>query len=91
MNEKRFIFILCLFYVYECFLHVCTTYVFHAHRGRRALDPLELELWMVVSHHVNAANQTWVGLQEQQELLRAESLFQFKCCILKTLSFFHIL
>lgn len=27
---------------------------------KKAPDPLKLELWMIVSHHVDAGNQTWV-------------------------------
>lgn len=32
------------------------------------LDHLNLELWMAVSHHVDAENQTQISLQEQPEL-----------------------
>lgn len=27
---------------------------------KKAPDPLKLELWMIVSHHVDAGNQSWV-------------------------------
>jgi hypothetical protein len=38
-------------------LHVCAACVCSTYRGqKRALDPLELELQMVVSHHVCAGN-----------------------------------
>ena len=36
------------------------------------MDLLEQELQMIVSCHVDAGNQTWVPLQEQQVLLTAE-------------------
>ena len=38
---------------------VCVSHVCSAHGGhKRALGPLELELQMVVSHHVSAKNGT---------------------------------
>ena len=56
-----------LFYLYEC-LPACMSVhcvcvpgmcVPGAHRGqKRASDPLELELWMVISNDVGAGNQT---------------------------------
>ena len=40
---------------------LCTSCVFGACGGqKRALDALELELQMVVSHHMGAGNQTQV-------------------------------
>lgn len=30
------------------------------YRSKRALDPQELQLWAVVSHHIGAWNKTWV-------------------------------
>lgn len=39
---------------------VCYTYMPDACRGlKRVLDPLELELWIVVSHPVGVGHQTW--------------------------------
>lgn len=32
-------------------------------------DPLELELWMVVSHQVGSGNQTHIGPLQNQQLL----------------------
>jgi hypothetical protein len=53
------------FSVNQCFclcgVCMCTMYVFGAHGSqKRALEPLKLELWMVVDHCVGAGNQTWV-------------------------------
>ena len=43
--------------------HVCTD----AQGGqKRALDPLELELWVIVSHHVSARNPDWVLCKSSQ-------------------------
>lgn len=40
------------------YVHMCKP---GAHRSQDSgLDPLELELWMVVSYHVGAENGTWV-------------------------------
>lgn len=40
---------------------MCTTSMPSALGGqKKILDPLEQELWVVVSHHVGAKNQTWV-------------------------------
>jgi hypothetical protein len=41
---------------------VCVPHVCPVSRGgqKRALDPQELELQMVVSHHVGVGEQTWV-------------------------------
>ena len=33
---------------------------------KRSLDPLELELQMVVGHHVDAGNQNWVLCKSSQ-------------------------
>lgn len=51
------------FYLYGCFayMYVHVPYVYSAHGGHhKALDPLELVLLMVMSHHVGAGNQTCV-------------------------------
>jgi hypothetical protein len=40
---------------------------------KRMLDPLELELWMVVSHHMGAGNETQ-ALCKGQGLLSTEHL-----------------
>lgn len=45
------------------FLHlcICTMCVPGAIGGQKgSMDPLELELWMVVNHHVGAGNRTQV-------------------------------
>ena len=45
----------------ECFacMYICTLYAYRVHRDqKRGSDPLELELQMVVGHHVGAGNQT---------------------------------
>lgn len=42
-------------------MYVCALYACSAHWGqKRALEPLGLEWWMVVRHHVGAGYQTWV-------------------------------
>lgn len=75
--KKRFI----LFYVYVCVLPVCmycTTYVLGTCRGeKRLLGPLELELQVLLSHHVGAGDQIWVLWKSGQgSLLTAEPPFQ---------------
>ena len=53
------------FYLY---IYMCV-YLPVAHGvQKRALDPLELELQMVVSHHVGAENQTWVPWKSNNAL-----------------------
>lgn len=43
--------------MYVC---LCTTHRPGAHRSqKKALDSLKLKLWMIVSHHTGAGNQTW--------------------------------
>ena len=43
------------------YMHMYTKYVSNALRGqKRALEPLELELWMVVSYHGGAGNGTQI-------------------------------
>lgn len=55
-----------LLYVYE---YLGSTCVYRAHRGqKRSLDHLQLELWMVVSYHVDAGNSQG-PLQEQHVCL----------------------
>ena len=54
-----------LFYVYECFAYVyvfvpCVHMPGALRDQKRALGPLELELQMIVSHHLGAGNQSWV-------------------------------
>lgn len=56
--------VLCLYIV--CVLHLC---VLGAHGSqRKASDPLEMELQMVVNYHVGTWNQNQILLQEQQAL-----------------------
>jgi hypothetical protein len=44
------------------FAYLCTMCMPSASEGqKRALDPLELELWIFVSHHVDSGKQTWVS------------------------------
>jgi hypothetical protein len=60
-----------LFYQFIFCMHVClcTTYMLGVHRGQeRGLNPVELELGMVVSHCKDAGNQIWVILEEQTGL-----------------------
>lgn len=49
-------------YVHECFAYVCmcTACMPDALRGQNSLYHLELDLQMVVSHHVGAGNQIQV-------------------------------
>lgn len=48
-------------------VYLYTTCVLGARRSqKRALDPLELELRMVASHHVSAGNQIWVLCKSSQ-------------------------
>ena len=60
---KELFSLLFLFCMYECIasLHVGMPVLCNACRGQKeVLDPLELELWMVVSCHVGAGNRTQV-------------------------------
>ena len=53
-------------------LHVCIymCICLVTHRGqKRALEPLELELQMVVSCYVGARNQTWVLCKNNKHVL----------------------
>lgn len=61
-----------LFYV--CIFPACVPRVcLMAIRGhKRSLDPIELELSMVVNHHVGARDQTQVLWQKQQVRLSSE-------------------
>lgn len=64
------LFVVLKVYPYECFacMYVCTLHVclMPLETKREGIDSLELEVWAVVSHHVSAENQTWMGpLQEQ--------------------------
>ena len=64
LGTVHFVFILNflkdLFYVYECFgcMYVCPPCCMSGVCGgqKNSLDLLEVELWMVVSHHVGAGN-----------------------------------
>lgn len=60
--KRFFILTICLFsFICVYCVRVYTTYVPGAPRGqKRASNPLELELWVVVNHYVGAGNQTWV-------------------------------
>lgn len=53
------LFILCLlmFCLHVC---MCTVWVPGARGGQKATDPLELELWVIVSRYVGSGNQTQV-------------------------------
>lgn len=68
-------------YVYLAFMSVlsvciCTIYMFGASRGqKRALEPLKLQLRMVVSHRVGTGNQTPVP-EGAEVLLTTEPLLQ---------------
>lgn len=55
-------FFLDLFYTYECFtcMYICASCGPHDGQ-KRALDPLELELWMAVSHHMGAETLSHVS------------------------------
>ena len=74
----KFIFhLLFLFYVYECIACIDVSAPLLYNRGqKRVLDPLELELQMVVSHHMVVGNQTQVLLKAQPVLLTAEPSLQ---------------
>jgi hypothetical protein len=73
---------------------VCATFTHDAHRGqKRALDPLDLDLQMVVSQHVGAAHTPWVlwkGSQCSESLRHLSSVhfiflqlhFTNRCCAL---------
>ena len=65
--------ILCIWpfclHVHMCVPHVCFRCASDAHVGqKRSSDPLELELQMVVRHHVVPLNGTQVPGQEQPVL-----------------------
>lgn len=56
-----YFFIRCILYLYVFYIYIyiclqlCIIYVSGVSGGqRRVLDPLELELWTVVNHYVNA-------------------------------------
>lgn len=54
-----------LFYMYGCFecMYVCALVCLPGVQGcqKRMTDPLGLDLWVVISHHVGVSNQTyWV-------------------------------
>lgn len=75
-------YLFCILCTRECFVCVCVcaTFTHDAHRGqKRALDPLDLDLQMVVSHHVHAANLLWVLWKSSQcsELRNHLSSFHF--------------
>lgn len=61
-----------------CLLHgVCTEGVFDALGGqKRALEPMELELKMVVRCDVAVENQRWGYLQDQPVLLATKPSLQ---------------
>jgi hypothetical protein len=46
-----------------CLRTMCVT---SACRGQKVLEHLELELQILVSHHVGAGNQTWVLCQSSK-------------------------
>lgn len=55
---------LILFYVSKCFVCMCG-----AHGGQKGTsDSLELELQIVVSHHMCTGNQIWVLLSTELSL-----------------------
>lgn len=47
-------------------MHVCTTCVSGVllRSQKKAFNSLELELWMVASHHMGARTRTWVPCKE---------------------------
>lgn len=47
-----------MFYLHVCMCVTCVPGIQGS--KKRALGPLELDLWMIVSHHVDAGNQTQV-------------------------------
>ena len=58
-------------------MYVCVPSVCSGHREqKKVLDPSELELQMVVSHHVDAGNRTRSGPLQEQVLLSAEPSLQ---------------
>jgi hypothetical protein len=66
-----------LFYVWVFCLYVCTcnTFEFGAHRGQKASDPrrkhqifLEMELWVLVNHHLGARNQGQVLCKKEKKM-----------------------
>lgn len=67
-------------------MHV-RTYAFSGCRGQKSSsDPLELESWMVTSHHVGTGNQT--ALPEEQAQSSLSSLIfifnyvcEYVCCV----------
>lgn len=64
-----------MLYIRVFSLHACmwTIYVFSAQGGEKmALDPLGLEVQMVVTYCGGPWNWTWVLLQDKQVLLTAE-------------------
>ena len=57
---------------------VCATFTHDAHRGqKRALDPLDLDLQMVVSQHVGAAHTPWVLWKGSQSSVSLNHLSGF--------------
>lgn len=56
---------------------------------KRASDSLELELRMVIIHHVGAVNWTWGLLQEQPVLLTIEPSLQLPQRVFKGNAFYY--
>lgn len=57
-KKQNFHFISHVFRMHVC---LCTTHIRDACGGeKKACNALELVLWMLVTHHVDAGNRTWV-------------------------------
>lgn len=56
------------------YVYLCTTCMTVDHRGQKASDPLELELLMVMSHHVGARTENLGPLKELQCFFSEPSL-----------------
>lgn len=52
-------------------LCMCTMCMLGTCRGqKRPLDPLDLELWMLLSHHVETGNRTWSSAETAESSLQ---------------------
>lgn len=60
--------------IYVCVPHICLPGVCESQE--RVVDPLELELWMVVNHTVDIGNGTLSPLQGQHMFLNTEPALQ---------------
>lgn len=65
------------YYVHVCFVYMyilCNVHPVLMEARKMSLDPLELELWMVVIHHEGAGNPTQVLWKNSQCLITKSSL-----------------